>query len=117
MKELLRQMLHIAPQRRPTAAQILRHPWLSRSRLLYNQPGMQHQAQQTGLMGLATTTTTSTMAGIVPASEYPPAENPEAIKGAVHATFRAIASPQAANLGPVGMSDLARRRKDKMNHS
>lgn len=123
VKELLRQMLHIAPQRRPTAAQILRHPWLSRSRLLYNQPGgMQqllhnhhHQAvQQTQLMGSAVAAAASGMA----ATEYPPpADNPEAIKGAVHATFRAIASPQAANLGPVGMSDLARRRKDKMNHS
>lgn len=106
VKELLRQMLHIVPQRRPTAAQILRHPWLSRSRLLYNQLGMQHAAQQT---------TVSVMAS----ADYAlcPAENTEAIKGAVHATFRAIASPQAANLGPVGMSDLARRRKDKMNHS
>lgn len=110
VKELLRQMLHIVPQRRPTALQILKHPWLSRSRLLYNQSGMQHQAQQT----LMTVTSAGTGTG-----DYTlcPVDNTEAIKGAVHATFRAIASPQAANLGPVGMSDLARRRKDKMNHS
>lgn len=37
-----------------------------------------------------------------------------ALKGAVNATFRAIASPQAANVGPVGLSELAKRRaRDK----
>lgn len=36
-----------------------------------------------------------------------------ALKGAVNATFRAIASPQAANVGPVGLSELARRRANK----
>lgn len=40
------------------------------------------------------------------------------LRGAVNATFRAIASPQAANVGPVGMSELARRRaKDKVTHT
>ncbi|XP_058454664.1 ribosomal protein S6 kinase 2 beta isoform X3 [Malaya genurostris] len=107
VKDLLRQMLHIVPQRRPTAAQILKHSWLSRSRLLYNQVGMQHQALQTVLTADITA---------APACSLCPADTTEAIKGAVHATFRAISSPQAANLGPVGMSDLARRRKDKMNH-
>lgn len=39
-----------------------------------------------------------------------------ALKGAVNATFRAISSPQAANVGPVGMSALAKRRaRDKIN--
>lgn len=71
---------------------------------------MQHQAQQT--VGSATIVGIASGDGTLCS-----AENSEAIKGAVHATFRAIASPQAANLGPVGMSDLARRRKDKMNHS
>uniref|UniRef100_A0A182PAB9 Non-specific serine/threonine protein kinase n=1 Tax=Anopheles epiroticus TaxID=199890 RepID=A0A182PAB9_9DIPT len=106
VKELLRQMLHIVPSRRPTAAQILRHPWLSRSgpRLMYNTVGIQH--------------TTNERPMVVEVQDLKPAcVNTEAIKGAVHATFRAISSPQAANLGPVGMSDLARRRKDKMNHS
>ncbi|XP_065082862.1 ribosomal protein S6 kinase 2 beta-like isoform X2 [Ochlerotatus camptorhynchus] len=113
VKDLLREMLHIVPHRRPTAAQILRHPWLSRSRLFYSQTsGIQSQAQQT-VFGTAPTLT------VVPSGDYigGSPENTEAIKGAVHATFRAISSPQAANLGPVGMSDLARRRKDKTNHS
>ncbi|XP_055612336.1 ribosomal protein S6 kinase 2 beta isoform X4 [Uranotaenia lowii] len=125
VKELLRQMLHIVPQRRPTAAQILRHPWLSRSRLLYNQPGMMHPYQQQQQHLHSTTQSTMTMAtgmmanatAALTGGDCTPAENPEAIKGAVHATFRAISSPQAANLGPVGMSDLARRRKDKLNNS
>nr|XP_029732252.1 ribosomal protein S6 kinase 2 beta isoform X3 [Aedes albopictus] len=112
VKDLLREMLHIVPHRRPTAAQILRHPWLSRSRLFYSQSaGMQSLAQQT-VLG-------ATLSAVAPSADYAGGtpENTEAIKGAVHATFRAISSPQAANLGPVGMSDLARRRKDKMNHS
>lgn len=110
---MLREMLHIVPHRRPTAAQILRHPWLSRSRLYYSQAsGMQNQAQQT-LLGSAQTLTVAHSGDYIGGSS----ENTEAIKGAVHATFRAISSPQAANLGPVGMSDLARRRKDKMNNS
>uniref|UniRef100_A0AAG5CT25 non-specific serine/threonine protein kinase n=1 Tax=Anopheles atroparvus TaxID=41427 RepID=A0AAG5CT25_ANOAO len=108
VKELLRQMLHIVPSRRPTAAQILRHPWLSRCapRPTYSTAATQYAA--------------SDRPGIVeptPQGTRPANENTEAIKGAVHATFRAISSPQAANLGPVGMSDLARRRMDKMNHS
>ncbi|XP_035900416.1 ribosomal protein S6 kinase 2 beta-like isoform X2 [Anopheles stephensi] len=107
VKDLLRQMLHIVPSRRPTAAQILRHPWLSRSgpRLMYSTVGTQHAPTERPMVGVET-------------QELKPTNvNTEAIKGAVHATFRAISSPQAANLGPVGMSDLARRRMDKMNHS
>nr|XP_040229728.2 ribosomal protein S6 kinase 2 beta-like isoform X1 [Anopheles coluzzii] len=106
VKDLLRQMLHIVPSRRPTAAQILRHPWLSRSgpRLMYNTVGTQHATSERPMV-------------VEPQDTKPACVNTEAIKGAVHATFRAISSPQAANLGPVGMSDLARRRMDKMNHS
>uniref|UniRef100_A0A182K6N5 Protein kinase domain-containing protein n=1 Tax=Anopheles christyi TaxID=43041 RepID=A0A182K6N5_9DIPT len=106
VKDLLRQMLHIVPSRRPTAAQILRHPWLSRSgpRLMYNTVGTQHASSERPMI-------------VEPQDTKPTCVNTEAIKGAVHATFRAISSPQAANLGPVGMSDLARRRMDKMNHS
>lgn len=91
VKDLLRQMLHIVPQKRPTAAQILRHPWL------WQQPPIEIQ----------------------PAENQPSIrEATAAIKGAVNATFRAIASPQAANVGPVAMSELAKRRaKDKVNHS
>lgn len=45
-------------------------------------------------------------------------EETAALRGAVNATFRAIASPQAANVGPVGMSELARRRaKDIVTHT
>uniref|UniRef100_A0A182NFM4 Protein kinase domain-containing protein n=1 Tax=Anopheles dirus TaxID=7168 RepID=A0A182NFM4_9DIPT len=108
VKDLLRQMLHIVPSRRPTAAQILRHPWLSRSgpRLMYNTVATQHAAGANDRIVV-----------VDPPEVKPTNLNTEAIKGAVHATFRAISSPQAANLGPVGMSDLARRRMDKINHS
>lgn len=42
-------------------------------------------------------------------------ETAAALRGAVNATFRALSSPQAANVGPVGMSALAKRRaKDKI---
>ncbi|XP_035783748.1 ribosomal protein S6 kinase 2 beta-like isoform X2 [Anopheles albimanus] len=104
VKDLLRQMLHIIPQRRPTAAQILRHPWLSRL-----------GARPTANITVPQYTDRATM--VEPSQAMKANENTEAIKGAVNATFRAISSPQAANLGPVGMSDLARRRMDKMNHS
>lgn len=85
-------MLHIVPQRRPTAAQILRHPWILQQAHL---PAMQPIESIA-----ASTLRESTTA---------------ALKGAVNATFRAISSPQAANVGPVGMSALAKRRaKDKL---
>lgn len=46
------------------------------------------------------------------------AKHQDQLRGAVNATFRAIASPQAANVGPVAMSELARRRaKDKVTHT
>lgn len=89
-------MLHIVPNRRPTAAQILRHPWI-----------VQHSHYNS-----------------TQPIEIPPSSNAAvvcestaaALKGAVNATFRAISSPQAANVGPVGMSALAKRRaRDKIN--
>lgn len=89
-------MLHIVPNRRPTAAQILRHPWI---------------VQQTSY--------NSTQPIEIPSSSSQPMvcdSTAAALKGAVNATFRAISSPQAANVGPVGMSALAKRRaRDKIN--
>lgn len=96
-KDLLRQMLHIVPQRRPTAAQILRHPWIiQQAHLAATQPieSIGHTLGNTSVLRDSTTA---------------------ALRGAVNATFRAISSPQAANVGPVGMSALAKRRaKDKI---
>lgn len=90
--ELLRQMLHILPQKRPTAAQLLKNAWLWQT-----QPTVQQQP-----------TEMSSIYSIKQASV--------ALKGAVNATFRAILSPQAANIGPVGKSELAKRRaKDRPN--
>lgn len=86
-------MLHIVPQKRPTVQQLLRHPW-------FWQPPPQEIRQTPD-----TSTTNSTR------------EATAALKGAVDATFRAIASPQAANVGPVGMSELAKRRAKDKPHS
>lgn len=98
-KDLIRQMLHIVPNRRPTAAQILRHPWLIQQ-TQYN--------SHTQPMEIPSTAA-STNAMICDSTTA-------ALKGAVNATFRAISSPQAANVGPVGMSALAKRRaRDKIN--
>jgi ribosomal protein S6 kinase alpha-1/2/3/6 len=82
-------MLHIIPEKRPKANQILRHPWLWQPPPDINRRDdlMQHHNHQ-----------------------------PQQIKDAVNATFRVFQtnSPQASNLGPVVMSELARRRaKDK----
>jgi p90 ribosomal S6 kinase len=95
-KDLLRHMLHIIPSKRPTAAQILRHPFIwqtpNTSSSTKLQPQFVVQQQQHNV-------------------------NVTDIKGAVNATFRAISSPQAAHLGPVQMSALARRRGvDKMSN-
>lgn len=85
-KELLRCMLHVAPQKRPTAVQLLQHSWLS--------PG-RHQVLR-----------------VNPVNNTP---SNRLLKETVAATYRALAtSPQTAHLGPVAMSELARRRfKDK----
>lgn len=92
-------MLHIVPSRRPTAAQILRHPWILQQSHLNNSQPIEIPANPT--YGTNAAMHDSTAA---------------ALKGAVNATFRAISSPQAANVGPVGMSALAKRRaRDKVN--
>lgn len=89
-------MLHIVPNRRPTAAQILRHPWLMQQTYFNRtQPIEIPSSSQNSMINDSTAA---------------------ALRGAVNATFRAISSPQAANVGPVGMSALAKRRaKDKIN--
>lgn len=89
-------MLHIVPSRRPTAAQILRCPWLvQQNHLNSSQPIEIPSSSQNAPVNDSTAA---------------------ALRGAVNATFRAISSPQAANVGPVGMSALAKRRaKDKIN--
>lgn len=81
-------MLHIVPAKRPTAAQILRHPWLWQQHL--------HAAEHRPQLHTAAQV---------------PLKDVTEIKGAVNATFRAISSPQSAHLGPVAMSALARRRQ------
>lgn len=99
-KDLLHQMLHIVPQRRPTASQILRHPWIVNAPI--------HLEHTITLDPVHVAANVSAPPSVVHNS------NTAALKGAVAATFRAIASPQAANVGPVGMSELARRRaRDK----
>lgn len=88
-------MLHIVPSKRPTAAQILRHPWI------WQTP----------------TTSTKVQPHLTAQPYHQQSQEATNIKGAVNATFRAISSPQAAHLGPVGMSALARRRGvDKANN-
>ncbi|RZC34282.1 ribosomal protein S6 kinase 2 beta, partial [Asbolus verrucosus] len=92
-KMLVTDMLHIAPQRRPTAAQLVKHPWLTSSTpALYQAQSQVHNA-----------TTSQNV------------QDQTHLKETVAATFRAIAtSPQVAHLGPVAMSELARRRfRDK----
>ncbi|XP_055701398.1 ribosomal protein S6 kinase 2 beta isoform X3 [Phlebotomus papatasi] len=104
VKELLRHMLHIVPQKRPTAAQILRHSWLW-------QPPPDLNRQSTDVQNIHHQQNLAT--GVVPVRDHT-----AALRGAVNATFRAIASPQAANVGPVGMSELAKRRaRDKSANS
>ncbi|CAH1102573.1 unnamed protein product [Psylliodes chrysocephalus] len=89
-KLLVSDMLHILPERRPTAAQIMKHPWVKRASTLHHQ----HRKKQPQTPEDGTTVT-----------------NEPHLKEAVAATFRAIAtSPQIAHLGPVAMSELARRR-------
>lgn len=119
----MRHMLHIVPQKRPTAPQILRHSWLWQVDNRHANVNLQSNSMA--------------FDGLYHHHHYPqhhlqqqhhhlPAHNQinvhheqtAVLRGAVNATFRAIASPQAANVGPVGMSELARRRaKDKVTHT
>ncbi|GAB0094983.1 Ribosomal protein S6 kinase [Sergentomyia squamirostris] len=107
VKELLQHMLHIVPQKRPTAAQILRHSWL-----YLRQPPSSDVSRQTSDVHNIQHQQNVVTGGV------PVRDQTAALRGAVNATFRAIASPQAANVGPVGMSELARRRaRDKSSHA
>ncbi|XP_008208483.1 ribosomal protein S6 kinase 2 beta [Nasonia vitripennis] len=80
-KELVKRMLHVDPARRPTAANILKHPWIvNRHRLPLN---------------------------LLPDIT----KDPVTVKNAVAATYQAMSnSPRLPNIGPVVMSELARRR-------
>ncbi|XP_017062827.1 ribosomal protein S6 kinase 2 beta [Drosophila eugracilis] len=101
-KELLRQMLHIVPENRPTAAQILEHAWLR-----------EQFASGVQLTEYAVAPGSQLSLG---AQQQQQNHISMALRGAVDATFRAIAIPQAANVGPVELSMLAKRRaKDRAN--
>lgn len=80
-KELVRRMLHIDPHRRPTAANILKYPWIvNRHRLPKKM--------------LPDTT-----------------KDPQSLKTAVTAAYKAMSNtPGLPHIGPVVMSELARRR-------
>lgn len=113
VKDLLKQMLHIIPENRPIAAQILQHPWL--------------KEQSAGSVRLTEYCVPTNNTNAVPTNQPVMTTNfshnanvaREAnanLRGAVDATFRAIAIPQAANVGPVEQSTLAKRRaKDRAN--
>ncbi|EDX03136.1 ribosomal protein S6 kinase 2 beta [Drosophila yakuba] len=101
-KELLRQMLHIVPENRPTAAQILEHAWL--------------REQFAGGVQLTEYAVAPGCQLSLGAQQQQQNHISMALRGAVDATFRAIAIPQAANVGPVELSMLAKRRaKDRAN--
>lgn len=106
-KDLVTDMLHIAPQRRPTAAQLVKHPWLNRisssCSSSHTQPQYIHHNNPQNI-------STNTVTLMDTSTSQPPSEGKH-LKETVAATFRAIAtSPQIAHLGPVAMSELARRR-------
>nr|XP_023014547.1 ribosomal protein S6 kinase 2 beta isoform X1 [Leptinotarsa decemlineata] len=94
-KMLVTDMLHTSPQRRPTAAQIVKNNWVCTQTMLFYQ-------SRTAPVGNSQNRDVHSM-------------SESHLKETVEATFRAIAtSPQIAHLGPVAMSELARRRfKDK----
>ncbi|EFN71452.1 Ribosomal protein S6 kinase alpha-3 [Camponotus floridanus] len=80
-KELVKRMLHVDPNRRPTAAVILKYPWIVN----------RHRIPQKVLPDVI--------------------KDPHSLKMAVAATYRAMASsPRSPHIGPVVMSELARRR-------
>ncbi|XP_037896325.1 LOW QUALITY PROTEIN: ribosomal protein S6 kinase 2 beta [Glossina fuscipes] len=118
VKDLLQQMLHIIPENRPTAAQILQHHWLKEQLA-----GSVKLTEYTVNPNRNTTITYSSsaagkinVAGQFTQNANAAREANAALRGAVDATFRAIAIPQAANVGPVELSMLAKRRaKDRAN--
>lgn len=93
---LVADMLHVKPERRPTATYLSKHPWIN---MRYNcqmvPPAAQHLINQN--------------------QQQMPTNDQKHLKERVAATYRAITTTQSvANLGPVVMSDLARRRfRDK----
>lgn len=114
VKELLRQMLHIVPENRPTATQILEHSWVR------DQFAGRVQLTEYGGVGGGVGGTDNPagqqQAISLGAQQQQQQNNSMALRGAVDATFRAIAIPQAANVGPVELSMLAKRRaKDRAN--
>jgi ribosomal protein S6 kinase alpha-1/2/3/6 len=99
-------MMHIVPSKRPTAAQILRHPWTVKQSQNFDIRTLQSVPHQH----------TSFHQVTKQQQHNPPraaTKDITDIKGAVNATFRAINSPQALGIGvgPVTMSELARRRR------
>ncbi|XP_076657470.1 ribosomal protein S6 kinase 2 beta [Halictus rubicundus] len=80
-KELVKRMLHVDPNRRPTAAAILKYPWIMN----------RHRLPQKALPYTV--------------------GDPHSLKRAVAETYRAMSSsPRSPHIGPVVMSELARRR-------
>ncbi|CAG9769622.1 unnamed protein product [Ceutorhynchus assimilis] len=104
-KMLVTDMLHIAPHRRPTAATLVKNPWLNAQVAEYYAQLRSGQPEPVNLKAH------TPVDELVPA----PTVGEAHLKETVAATFRAIAtSPQIAHLGPVAMSELARRRfRDK----
>lgn len=108
VKDLLRQMLHIVPENRPTVAQIMEHSWV---RDQFAGSVQLTQYAQNATIGNGTAQQLS-----LGAQHQQHNHISMALRGAVDATFRAIAIPQAANVGPVELSMLAKRRaKDRAN--
>uniref|UniRef100_A0AAR5PXL6 Ribosomal protein S6 kinase n=2 Tax=Dendroctonus ponderosae TaxID=77166 RepID=A0AAR5PXL6_DENPD len=90
-------MLHVSPGKRPTAAQLDQHPWLN-SQIVhyYDQRSNQLKSSQSQLQ--------------IHEREHTH-DLTKHLKKTVEATFRAIAtSPEIGPLGPIAMSELARRR-------
>lgn len=80
-KELVKRMLHVDPNRRPTTAIILKYSWIANRQCI----------PQRVLPDVIT--------------------DPHSLKMAVAATYRAMSSsPRSPHIGPVVMSELARRR-------
>ncbi|KAK0093679.1 hypothetical protein PV326_012928 [Microctonus aethiopoides] len=80
-KELVRRMLHVDPHRRPSAAVILKYPWIANRH------------------------------GLAPKVLPHVSQDPQSLKTAVTATYKAMSnSPRLPHVGPVVMSELARRR-------
>lgn len=104
VKELISHMMHIVPGKRPTAAQILRHSWIVRQSQAFDSKA---------IAGGRCTVVQQASSAIQSQNSAHMSKDINDIRGAVNATFRAISSPRAINsgVGPVIMSELARRRR------